>query len=370
MDNLIFSHGGNICEVKRKYGKELIDFSANINPLGLPQSVKKAIYKNFDRVLHYPDSKASNITQKIAKYWGIDKENILLGNGSVEFIYLIMSAFKPKTTRIPTPTFSEYERAARSVKSKIRFVRLKEKEGFRLDVSQLGNADISFLCNPNNPTGNLILPSLRGVPRFRDDEAISSGEIASLATLARNDEGLLVVDEAFMDFLPDQKNYTLIWRAVENRRIAVLRTFTKFFALPGLRLGYLIAHKETVNRLKQHQAPWNTNALAQLAAELILEDKDYIKKAHKLIEKERQFLSKQLSKINGLRPYPSVTNFLLVKIELAGLPSASLQELLLEKGILIRDCANFRGLNDKYIRIAVRTHKENLRLLAALKGVI
>ena len=364
-----FLHGGNIYEVKRKYGRDVIDFSANINPLGLPQSVKKAIYKNFDRILHYPDSKASSITRKTAKYWGIDEENILLGNGSVELIYLIMSVFKPKTTLIPAPTFSEYERAAKSVNSRIRFLKLKEKEGFRL--SRYGDkADISFFCNPNNPTGNLILPSLRGVPRFRDDETISSGEIASLATLARNDEGLLVVDEAFMDFLPNQKDYTLIWKATKSKRLIVLRTFTKFFALPGLRIGYLIAHKEIIARLRQQQPPWSTNCLAQLAAELIISDREYIKKTYKLIEKERKFLFKQLAAIAGLSPYPSVANFLLLKIEKAGITAKSLQELLLEKGILIRDCANFRGLNDKYIRIAVRTHRENIKLISALKAII
>ncbi|GAH61521.1 unnamed protein product [marine sediment metagenome] len=140
--------------------------------------------------------------------------------------------------------------------------------------------------------------------------------------------------------------------------------------MPGLRIGYLIAHKEIIARLRQHQPPWNTNSLAQLAAELILNDKEYIKKTHKLVEKERKFLFEQLARIEGLRPYPSVTNFLLVKIERAGITSRSLKELLLKKGILIRDCSNFRNLNDKYIRIAVRTHRENLRLLAVLKEVL
>ncbi|MBZ9577979.1 threonine-phosphate decarboxylase [Patescibacteria group bacterium] len=340
-----FLHGGNIYEVRQRYGKEIIDFSANINPLGLPQSAKKAIYKNFDRILHYPDSKANNITQKIAKYWRIDKENVLPGNGSVEFIYLIMSAFKPKTTRIATPAFSEYERAARSVKSKIRFVRLKEKEGFRLNISQLGSADISFLCNPNNPTGNLILENDK-LPKK-----------------------LLVIDEAFMDFLPDQKNYTFIWKATKCTKIIVLRSFTKFFALPGLRIGYLVAHKEVIARLRQQQPPWSTNCLAQLAAELILNDREYIKKTHKLIENQRQFLFRELTKIKWLRLYPSVTNFLLLKIENGRITAKALQKSLLQKGILVRDCSNFRNLNDKYIRIAVRSHKENLKLIAALKKI-
>ncbi len=350
MADLDFLHGGNIYELKGKDRKKIIDFSANINPLGLPAGLKEAIYKNFDRILHYPDYKATDITKKIAKCWGIDEENVLLGNGSVELIYLIISFLRPKTAFVPVPTFSEYERAARGIKSRIEFLKLKEKEGFKLDLSSIGKTDILFLCNPNNPTGNLIAEDGKRI------EALSNK--------------LVVVDEAFMDFLPEQKNYTLIWKAVKSKKLIVLRTLTKFFALPGLRVGYLIAHKKIIDKLRQYQAPWGTNSLAQLAAGLILNDKVYIKKTRKLIGKERKYLSKQLAAIVGLKPYPSVANFLLLKIERPGLSSKSLQRLLLEKGILIRDCANFRNLNDKYIRVAVRSHKENLQLLAALKEVL
>ncbi len=343
MDNLDFSHGGNIYEVNKI---DIIDFSANINPLGLPTRIKKTIYNNFDKILHYPDPAARNITRKIAKYWEIDEENILLGNGSVELIYLITSTYKPKTTLVPVPTFSEYERAAKSAKSKIRFLRLKEKEGFKLNLSHVGNTDIAFFCNPNNPTGNLILENSVAV------------------------KNLAVVDEAFMDFLPNQKNHTLIWKATKSKKIIILRTLTKFFALPGLRMGYLIAHKNIINKLRQNLPPWNTNSLAQIAAEQILNDKNYINKTYKLIKKERKFLFEQLAEISGLRPYPSVTNFLLIKIEREDITSKSLKELLIKKGILIRDCGNFRNLNDKYIRVAIRSHKENLKLLNALKEVI
>lgn len=350
MGYIDFTHGGNIYEAKRKYKREIIDFSANINPLDLPARVKRAICKNFNRILHYPDSEAKDIRGKIAKYWGIDEQNVLVGNGSIELIYLIMFTYKPRTTLIPVPTFSEYERAASTLNCKIRFLKLEEKEGFRFSVSGYDKSDVVFLCNPNNPTGNLIL-----------EDREESERLANR---------LVVVDEAFMDFLPNQRNYTLIWKAINCKKIAVLRTFTKFFAIPGLRMGYIIAHKEIINRLKQHQPPWSTNSLAQLAAELVLNDKEYINKTYKFIEKERQFLFKQLAKIDGLRPYPSATNFLLLRIEKTDITSKSLRELLIKKGILVRDCANFRNLNDKYIRVAVRSHKENLGLLTGLKEVL
>ena len=351
MANVVFLHGGDIYEAKRKFKGEVIDFSANINPLGLPLALKKTLYANFDRILHYPDSTARNTTKRIAEYWQINNENVLVGNGSAELIYLIMSTYRPKTTLIPVPTFSEYERAAKSVNSKIHFLKLKEKEDFRLNISQLGNANISFLCNPNNPTGNLALPSLR---------AKRSNPIL----------GKIVIDEAFMDFLPNQEEHTLIRRAVKNRKIIVLRTLTKFFALPGLRIGYIIGHKEVINKLRRCQPPWSVNSLAQLAAELILDDKGYIKKTYKFINKEREFLFEQLTGIEGVRPYPSVANFLLMKIEKPGVTSEFLKEAFIKKGILIRDCGNFRGLNNKYIRVAVRSREENLKLLKAFNGVL
>lgn len=350
MDKLNFSHGGNIYEIKRKLKKEIIDFSANINPLGLPYLLKRHLYKNMESILHYPDPEAKNLVKKISEYWKIKEENILIGNGSIELIYLLLSTFKPKTTFIPVPTFSEYERAARAVNSKINYLELKENEGFRLNLLIFSKADMFLICNPNNPTGNLILEDIETVKRLPCK--------------------LLVVDEAFMDFLPDENAHTVIWKAVKEKNIVAIRTFTKIFALAGLRIGYLIAHKDIINKLKGNLAPWNTNSLAQLAAEFILNKREYIKKTYKLIKEERKFLFKELDKIEGLKTYPSVANFILIKIEKAGLFSNSLRKLLIPKGFLIRDCSNFRNLNDKYIRIAVRSHSENLKFIAGLKEVL
>jgi len=350
MGDLDFLHGGDVYEAERKYKKKVTDFSANINPLGLSAAVRKAVRNNLDKILYYPDREAGRVRQKIAKYWRINEENILLGNGSVELIYLITSALKPKSVIIPSPTFSEYERAAKNAGSKIQFLALREKEGYSLDLSRAEETDILFLCNPNNPTGNLIL---------KDGEKFEK-KVNKLA----------LVDEAFMDFLPNQKNHTLIGKAARSRKIAVLRTLTKFFALPGLRIGYVIAHKEIINKLKQHQPPWSTNSLAQFSAEASINDKAYIEKTYHLIEKERNYLFAELSGIKSLKPYPSAANFILIKIEKSTLTSVFLRRLLIRKGILVRDCSNFRNLSNKYIRIAVRSRKENLKLLAALREVL
>jgi len=350
MDILNQVHGGNIYKIQRVYKKRVIDFSANINPLNLPGEVTRAIRSNIRAVLHYPDPDSENLTRSIAGHWNIEKENILVGNGSIELIYLIMHAFSPNTVYIPVPSFSEYEQAAKSVKSKIRFGPLKEKEGFRLYVSRLPKADVLFLCNPNNPTGNLIV---------KRDEIVDKAP-----------NKLVIIDEAFMDFLPDEKKHTFIRKAIKNKRIIVLRSFTKFFALPGLRLGYVVAHRKIINKLRWQQPPWSVNALAQIAGKAILADKGYIRTTRQFIEKERDFLLAQLNKIKKLQPYPSAANFLLVKIHDKNTTSSFLLKELIKKGILIRDCANFKGLGNKFIRVAVRSHKDNLKLLRALKEII
>lgn len=349
MGAMIFSHGGNIFEAQRKYKKKLLDFSANINPFGLPVSVRKTVIDNFEKIIHYPDADNTGLTGKIARHWGISEENILLGNGSVELIYLVLSAFKPKESLITIPAFSEYERAARAQKSKITFLKLDEK--FRLNLSlAAGKADILFLCNPNNPTGNIII-----------EDKKSLGQLAGK---------LVVIDEAFMDFVPNRRKYSLIWDAARKRNIVVIRSFTKFFALPGLRIGYLIAHKKNIARLRKHLPPWNTNCLAQAAAGAILDKKEYIEKTYALIEKEKKFLFERLNDIKGLKPYPSSVNFILIKIEKPKITSGVLTRQLIGKGILIRDCSNFRGLNNKYIRIAVRLRRENEKLISALMAVV
>lgn len=330
-----------------------MDFSANINPLGLPPQVKREVFKDFASILHYPDPEAKGIKRKIAQYWGIEEENILMGNGSVELIYLIMLTYRPRKVLIPSPTFSEYERAVKEFGGTPQFLRLREREGFRLNHDGLSNIrefEAIFICNPNNPTGNLLFEKPQEVENLPGK--------------------LMVVDEAFMDFLPQEKDYTLIWKAVKNKYLIVLRTFTKMFALPGLRIGYLVAHKEIVSKLKGHQLPWSVNSLAQIAAEAVLEAKEHIRKTREFIEKERKFLFRELGRVKGLMPYPSVTNFLLVSIEKNNMTASSLAKKLLKYGILIRDCSNFRSLSNKFIRIAVRAHGENVCLLKHLKGIL
>jgi threonine-phosphate decarboxylase len=346
----IYRHGGNIYEIKHRSGCKIIDFSANINPLGIPLAIKRLLQRKLTALVHYPEPESPSLKAAIACYWKIKEENILVGNGSTELISLIFNTFRPAVVTLPVPSFSEYERAARIVKSKLRFIYLSSEEGFSLDYSRFKNSDLVFLGHPNSPTGNLLCKN------SADIKAIPAQRI--------------VIDEAFMDFLRNEKGHTFISEAIHSKGIIVLRTFTKFFALPGLRAGYLIAHKDTIRALKKYQMPWAVNLLAQLAGQHALSETAFIQRTKQFIAREKSFLYQQLSRMRGFKPYPAVANFLLVKIENKQLTSSCLKERLLKKNILIRDCANFRGLDKQFIRLAVRRHQENIRLVQALEECV
>lgn len=332
MVNIDFDeHGGNVS----KYSKDILDFSANINPLGLSKEVKKIFTRNLYKIHHYPDPESKDLISGLARYWKISEENILLGNGSSELFFLISFALRPKNSYIPIPSFSEYEKAVRLTSNKVIL---------NSSLKSASKKDLLIIGNPNNPTGSLI-----SVPAFN---------------------GLTVIDEAFMDFLQDEKKHTLIWKAVKNKKYIVIRTFTKFFAIPGLRLGYLIAHKELISFLRKYQVPWNINIYAQQAGQILLKDRTFIKKTRLLIEKERKFLFKHLSDISELKPFKSAANFILIKIKDGSITSSVLKEKLIKKKILIRDCSNFKGLDNTYFRIAVRKRQENVRLIKAINEIL
>lgn len=346
----LYQHGGNIYEIELGKRSSILDFSANVNPLGIPAGIKRLLSRQLKNLVHYPDPTAHRLTAALARYWKVKEENILVGNGSTELIYLILSAFEPGTVTLTVPSFTEYEHAARISKCRVRFLRLPEDKGFSFDPSYVRKSDMVFLCNPNNPTGNLMISSQLDLGIIPADK--------------------IIVDEAFMDFVREENVHAFIPQAAKSRKLIVLRTLTKLFALPGLRIGYLVAHRDTIRSLKKYQMPWSVNVLAQTAAERALTEDVFRQRSRQLIARERKFLYERLNRIKGLKPYPSMANFILVKINQKRLTSPKLKEQLLKKGILIRDCANFRGLNKQFIRVAVRTHKENKQLVRALEECV
>jgi len=355
------NHGGNIWQAKQEYGLEIdqiLDFSANINPLGSPKSLRRIISQNIERVNIYPDPECSTLKIKLAKSIGLLPENLLIGNGSVELIYLIVKALSPKSVLIPTPTFSEYEKAAKLNKAKFIFLPSDEKENFKINLKKLltsaSGVDLVFLCNPNNSTGFLFLKD----------------KLITVLSACKKKDWILVCDEAFIDFVKDGQNITLLREVTRVKKLLVLRSFTKFFALPGLRIGYLVADKKLVDKISPYQPPWSVNILAQQVASEVIKDKDYIRKSKEFIFKEREFLFKELEKIKNLQVFPPSANFILCRLKKASFNSTALSKKLGKLGILIRDCSNFQGLDSHYFRVAVRKREENLKLLASLEKVL
>ncbi len=350
-------HGGNVWQFARRQRlplEEIIDFSANINPFGLPPKVEAVVRDNIERVIHYPDPDCLALRRAIADYHQIEVENIIIGNGSAQLIYLLARVLSPKSVLIPSPSFSEYEIAAVNTGAKVIFPRIREKEQFQLQIDrlipELKRDQVIFLGNPNNPTGQLT----------------SKPELLKLAREAEKRRAAIILDEVFIDFLLDEEEQTLIKEATKYPNLIVLRSFTKLFALPGLRVGYAVAHRKIVKELLLHQEPWSVNHLGQMAAIEALKDRQYIRRTRKFVNKETKWMFKELMKIGNLTPYTSCTNFILCRLK--NVSSTELRKDLLLKGILIRDCSSFRYLNDRFIRLAVKRHRENLYLIKALKG--
>lgn len=351
-------HGGNVIEISRKYNirkSKIIDFSSNINPLGFPEGVQNLIKRGVNEIVSYPDSSSTELKEEIARCLGIREKNILVGNGSTELIYLIARVLKPKRALIPIPTFCEYERSLHAVGCELRYVSLKEKNQFTFDMSDtfslLPQIDILYVCNPNNPTGVL----------YRKNETIS------LIEQAEKKGVLLVFDEAFMDFTDDESVRDEIKK---RENLIVIKSLTKFFGIPGLRLGYLVSNPNIVDKISYYKEPWSVNVFAQKAGVACFKDSRFRLKTKNFIDRERTYMLDKLGKLKGLKAYDSTTNYLLIKIVKTGLSSSKLYEMMAGEGFLIRDCCSFQGLGNKFIRVAVKRRKQNNLLIENLKRIL
>lgn len=321
----------------------LLDFSSNVNPLPFPKSVREGRKEFWERIRYYPDPFCQDLKSLIAKRIGIKEDEIFIGAGSTELIYLLVMTLRPKSTLVFLPTFSEYEKASRIANACV--LELNLDSHFSLPAPLAEEVDILFLCHPNNPTGNFLV---------REKEEIFSWK-----------SKYYLIDEAFIDFAGEEYSYIGLFR--KDKRVLILRTFTKFFPLAGMRIGYLIAERSIVDRLERVAHPWRVSGLSIYLAEKFLEDEDFQKRTRALIERERKYLENGLGKL-GFKVYPSVANFFLVGLR-SNETSRDLKEKLLKQGILVRDCSNFKGLKGEFIRLCVRMRRENRILLQALSKI-
>lgn len=336
-------HGGDI------YRNQVeLDFSVNVNPFGVPERVKKELMEAVEACDRYPDIKAEALIGAIAERLSVPERYLLCGNGASELFVGILQALRPKKVLLPVPSFYGYERAARTAGSECCFYQLREQDGFsvteELSAALTEDIDLLFLANPNNPVGNAIEPEL----------------LLRIAARCREKKITLVLDECFVAFTGEEERYSFLAHVQDYPNVIVVQAFTKLFAIPGVRLGYLICSDEAlIGHVQEHLPEWNLSVFAQRAGTVACAETDYVHSSVDFVCKEREWFAEELKK-KGMQVFPSKSNYLFLRTE------RPLAAELLAKGILIRDCSNFRGLEAGYYRIAVKRREENEKLLRAI----
>ena len=337
-------HGGDIYSHCVLY-----DFSANVNPLGVPKSVRKTIIQNLPVIEKYPDIHCTALKQAISRFENIRMQHIVCGNGATDLIFRIVQTLRPEKALLLSPTFSEYEKALHTFGCQIRYFDLDNHNNFIPDetlLDYLHDIDIFFLCNPNNPIGNLVEKSL----------------LNKIIGKCCQENIYLIIDECFLDFVKNAQQYKA---TLNNDKLIILKAFTKIFAMAGLRLGYCLCRDENLcNRIENVGSCWSVSGIAQTAGISALENaKDFISKTVEYVEKQRDFLTINLRNLS-LNVFDCRANFIFLHTDLP------LDTILLKQKILIRNCNNYRNLTDGYYRIAVRTEKENQLLIRTLERIL
>ncbi len=355
-------HGSDLEKIEQYYQipkEEIICFSANVNPLGLSENVKKSLAENLDIISKYPDRNYTDLKAAICAYCGADPAHIAVGNGSTELISLLISQRMPEKALILGPTYSEYARELSLSGSKLEYYNLKEADDFVLDVSYFIRAlsedtDLVILCNPNNPTSS----------------ALSANAIAEILEACKKRDIFVMIDETYAEFAPDISEITAIPLAKRYDNLMVIRGVSKFFAAPGLRFGYGITSNDTfLKSLLERQNPWSLNSIGAFAGELMLSDKDYIQKTRSLILSERDKMYERLSALPQYKPYKAYGNFILVKLLKEHVTSFDVFERAIKDRLMIRDCSSFRALAGEYIRFCIMNPEDNTRLLDVLSKI-
>lgn len=362
-------HGGNLRWAKEHYGlEEFVDLSANINPFGPPEGVFERLQEGLPQIVHYPDPESKALRRKLSDLTGVPYDMIMVGNGAGELIYTLMQALRPKKVLIPLPAFSEYARAAAAVQAEISYWPLgatgwetisnasTPEESAALAATwekALQGIGVLFLCSPHNPTGTLL-----------------SQQGFSVIMQAAQKEGCQVIfDESFYDFLPDDVRWSAREFLSRFSNLSVLFSLTKFYSLPGLRLGTVFAQAELLRALAGVRDPWSVNVLAQEAGLSALEDRKFSQRVRERLKESKGFFYQSFQDSGFVRWQlrPSRTNFAL--IEVRNQRATDLTERLGRKGILVRDCSSFAGLDGEFVRVAIKDKESMAQFLQALKDI-
>ena len=348
MEQLV--HGGDWAGYRAQFGRDALDFSANVSPLGLPEGVAKAITAALPTADRYPDPLCRELRAKLALHEGVPAEHILCGNGAADLIFRLVWARKPRRALVTAPTFAEYAAALETVGCTVERFTLQAADDFTVPEAFLSaiddRVDLVFLCQPNNPTGQLTPPDF----------------VARILQRCTACGALLVLDECFLDFLPDHAKLTAK-PLLGSGELLILKAFTKLYGMAGVRLGYALSADTALLDAMQHTGqPWAVSSLAQAAGLAALDETAYVEQVRALIAAQRPVLVSGLRAL-GLRVVDGRANYLLFQ------GPETLGETLRQKGVVLRSCANYPGLDGSWYRTAVRTAAENEQLLQALSEV-
>ncbi len=357
--NTVF-HGSDLEKIEMYYGirkEDIVSFSANVNPLGLSDAFRNALAGQLDVITSYPDRDYKSLKKAIAYYCQCNQEHVLVGNGSTELISLIIRLCRPGRALVLGPTYSEYERELLLAGKSCTYVATREEEQFVLKEEALTTClceeiSLLILCNPNNPTSSLI----------------TRKQMERILEVCKRFDILVMVDETYMEFVPDADTVTAVSLTGSYDNLVVLRGVSKFFAAPGLRLGYAVTgNAPLLSAVSDKQNPWAVSSLADAAGQLLFSDKAHIEKTRKLIDAERTRIYQMLSSMDGLRPYKPHANFILVRIVKDGLTSVELFDMAIRRGLMIRDCSSFFAPDSTYFRFCFMLPKDNDRLLSCIR---
>ena len=375
-------HGGDIYQYEN-----ILDFSANINPLGAPESVKKAIVDAIGQIGHYPEMYSDSLRKAIGEKYHIDSRHIICGNGAADVIYRYVYALRPKKILVTAPCFAEYEGAWRSLwksnieedaadKTALNNDKVKTEEKNQemvipeVAVYPLNHQDfcikddilifikqempeVVFLCNPNNPTGILI----------------SAHILSEIVKLCKSQNIRLFLDECFLDFTGQEEQLSMVKAVREYPGLFILKAFTKMYAMAGVRLGFgMTSDLDLIECMYQAGPPWNVSILAGAAGKAALKEADFVKETVQYIQKEKEYLYQALDALK-VTYWKSAANYILLKVD-RDLADKDLKERLIAAGILIRDCSNYRNLSEGYFRIAVKSHKNNTRIITEIRHLM
>lgn len=356
-------HGGDLDWAERTFGipkNEILDFSGNVNPLGFPEKTKKLLSENIDLVSVYPDKNYLNLRKSISKYTGAKIDNITVGNGSTELISSYIKCVNAKKAVILGPAYSEYERELKITNSEYFYFPLEEKDEFKVNLDNLINTlkediELFIACNPNNPTGT----------------AITKSQMRKILEHCKNKNIYVMIDETYIEFSDNLEELTSIPLADDFDNLFIIRGISKFFAAPGIRLGYgICSNKKFMEYLKTKKDPWSVNILAAFAGENLFTEKEFIEKTKKLTAKEKEKAYSELSTWKNIKFYKTDSNFILLKLLTDKITSGEIFYELIKKKMFVRDASTFTFLDNKFLRFSFLNPEDNSMFLSELKKLV